>query len=426
MNYAVVGMGRSGEAARRLLLRLGHSPDNITTFDEKPGVAEFCDPAQLLEQRKPQVFVVSPGYPLSKPWLSEAKKNGAQITSELSLASELLGTEKIIGITGSVGKSTTIALVGEGARLVDPNCFVGGNFGTPLCDYVIQRLEGLRPQAEWLILELSSFQLENCAGLKLDLGAITYLGPNHLERYRDLEDYYMRKWSLFGICRGPVFLNRNGGALEAFLKSHPQPRAELVSRHDVVLQPFHLPEAALLGAHQQDNLAVAVSLARAAGFGDAAIEQMKRFPGLSHRLENVGTFHGVRVVNDSKATALESVLIAAQSCLAEDQQLHLLLGGKDKNLPWKMLSIFAGDPRIKPVFFGQCGAIAQKQSGLSGPCFNQLGEAIAYCLKNCSTGDTVLLSPGGTSMDEFKNFEERGDFFTRFVVQNQDLIRRGT
>lgn len=417
MIYAIVGMGRSGEAAKRFLERTGVLSEDIVTFDAKAGAARYSDPEKMFRNHEIGTLVVSPGVPLSLPWIRDALRRGVALTSELSLAAADLTDERIVAVTGSVGKSTTVALLGEGAKTVDPNVFVGGNFGIPLCEYATKLREGLRARARWIILELSSFQLENCEGLRPDFGAITSLTANHLERYDSKDHYYVTKWAMTNICRGPVYLNVHGGELMSFARGRPGNWVP-VDRDDPMFAAFHLEESALLGLHNRDNLAVAASIALQADWGKKAVEAMKAFPGLSHRLENLGDIRGVRMVNDSKATALDSVKIAVNACLEElnpGTKLFLLLGGKDKNLPWEELRVLSAEPKLRPIFFGQCGEVAKQRTGLEGPRVEKLAEAIDQALQSAKAGDTILLSPGGTSLDEFKNFEERGKYFSERV-----------
>ncbi|HRO66597.1 MAG TPA: UDP-N-acetylmuramoyl-L-alanine--D-glutamate ligase, partial [Pseudobdellovibrionaceae bacterium] len=393
MIYAIVGLGRSGLAAKKYLERRGLNPQEIVTFDSKSENADYKDPLLLMKEVKPSVLVVSPGVPLSMPWIEEAKKKGVRITSEISLACEVLTSEKLIGVTGSVGKSTTVALLGAGARAIDPHAFVGGNFGVPFCEYAVDLLSGKRARASWIILELSSFQLENSEGLRLHLGAVTSLTANHLERYRDQEHYYETKGRLRDHCVGPIFLNRAGGDLAGWAATHPG-NWVLTDPSSSSLSSSDLSSAKLIGRHNQDNLALAASVALAAGWPRASIQAMKEFAGLPHRLEDAGTFRGVRYINDSKATALSSVLIAAHAVLEsvpEGKNLFLLLGGRDKNLPWKELSDLGRRQNIRFLFFGECAAHARAASGLEGPLFDHLREALLQARAQARSGDSVLL-----------------------------------
>lgn len=415
---AIVGMGKSGEATRRLLLELGFPSQSVLTFDVKLDSADYKDPEELMTKARPQTLVVSPGVPLSASWIVKAKEQGAKITSEISLASSCLTTEKLMGITGSVGKSTTVSLLGAGLESFSKSGFIGGNLGFPFADYTADVLQGKRPKADWVVLELSSYQLENCENLKLDYSAITYFTSNHLERYDSLEHYYRTKWNILTLTKNAMFLNSEGGDLVEYFKKNGSEQVKVISKADPTLAHFQLDKAQLIGQHNQDNLALASALAIAAGWPTAAIEGMKSFKGLAHRLENLGFTKGVRFINDSKATAMDSVLIAATAAfdtLEKNGKLYLLLGGRDKNLPWQDLAPLKNLKDIEFVFFGECREIAKQKSELPGESFVHLYEALDLVFKKAQRHDTVLLSPGGTSLDEFKSFEDRGNFFKKKV-----------
>lgn len=416
---AVVGMGLSGEAARRLLLLNGVKPADLCTFDEKPGAADFHDPEKMLAERDPQTLVVSPGVPLAKEWIEDFREHGGLVTSELALGLHFLTNERLIGVTGSVGKSTTVSLLEAALKAFSPASFVGGNIGRPLADYAADLCERKRAPAPWVVLELSSYQLENCGNLHCELSAITYLTPNHLERYPSLQAYYDQKWELVGRTTRAVILNNHGGDLKKYAKGR-KASAELLwtDQNDEELASLELDHAKLLGSHNQDNLAMAAKLAREAGWPEAAFQGIQDFPGLPHRMENLGLRQKIRFVNDSKATTIESVKTAAIGLYEQMDRktnLVLILGGRDKNLPWQELSELKKVQKLKPVYFGECGEKARQQSGLEGQVFPKLKDAVAALHSIATAGDTVLLSPGGTSLDEFKNFEERGKFFAEAV-----------
>jgi UDP-N-acetylmuramoylalanine--D-glutamate ligase len=417
---AILGMGKSGEAAKRLLLLSGFSEDEVVTFDSKMDSVDYKDPFQLFSIAKPGTLVVSPGFPLSTPWLKDAISGGVHITSEISLACAYLSTEKIIGVTGSVGKSTTVSLLQSGLDSFSSSNFVGGNLGTPFAEYASDLIEGKRGVADWIALELSSYQLENCDGLVLDYSAITFFTSNHLERYEDLQQYYDTKWNILSITKCKMLLNRNGGDLIKYsIHKEGGEKIRIISKDDSRLSALQLEKALLIGKHNQDNLALAASLAIESAWPISSIKGMKSFTGLPHRLENLGEKAGIRFINDSKATALDSVLIATTEVIDSlniDTNLFLLLGGRNKNLPWEQLKSLNSPKVIKFVFFGECREEAQQKSQLLGPSFPSLGEALAFTFKNAQQGDTVLLSPGGTSLDEFKSFEERGNFFKNKIA----------
>ncbi len=416
LNYpiAIVGMGLTGESILRLLLAAGISRDQIFTFDQK-APADFSQSDDLI-QKKVRTICLSPGISLKTPWIQDLKTNGCQITSELEIAFSFLTNERVVAITGSVGKSTTTALLGVGARFEDKNSFAGGNLGFPLADYVTGLLAG-KPRAKFILLELSSYQLETFKNLKAEIGVITYLSPNHLERYASLEEYYNAKISMLAKCKR-VVANQNGGDNRSKLTS-----SEIIwteGQSDSFQKRLsRTPE--LIGLHNLDNLAVAFKVASLLGWDKKANEEMLSFRGLPHRMENLGwssSSDGNKIlfINDSKGTTMDSVIEAVRSI--QDQvvgDLHILLGGKDKNLPWEQLSQLKSSKFIFH-FFGQCASVVETKSGLTGNNYSTLKACLDSLPKLLKNNDVVLLSPGGTSLDEFKNFEDRGNFFKNWVL----------
>jgi UDP-N-acetylmuramoylalanine--D-glutamate ligase len=418
---AIIGMGITGESVLELLTSCGISKDDIFTFDKKRE-AHFSHSDELIQKGKPKTLIVSPGVPLSSLWIQEFKSKGGIILSELSLANSLLSTEKIIAVTGSLGKSTTVSLLEAGLKKSQKlSSFVGGNLGVPLAVYANQRVLGTQASAvDWVVLELSSYQLENFSDLKADFSALTYLTPNHLERYLDLEAYYKSKWILTSLTQGQIVLNQKGGDLFkwALQNIDTKQSSRYIWTHSgsEIISKYSLQNRKLIGSHNLDNMAVAAQLAELAAFDSVCFEGMKQFAGLPHRSENLGLVDGIRYINDSKATTMESVKTAVQSTLEDvsaQNFCHLLLGGKDKNLPWNELFELKKEPRLKFYFFGQCRDVAKSLSQLDGPQFEKMTDAINYCQNQAHNGDTILLSPGGTSLDEFKNFEDRGEVFQK-------------
>lgn len=406
---AIIGLGVSGESAYKLLRALGLPKSDVATYDKK-NPADFSDELQLIQNFKPKTLLVSPGVPLKQDWIQKFLAAGGKLTSELSLATALLTDEKIIAVTGSVGKSTTVSILGAGAKAADPFCFVGGNLGLPLASYVTDLLAGSRKKATWVVLELSSYQLENYENLRSEISALVSLVPNHLERYDSLEDYYRTKWSLADKTASTLVLNKNGGDLFAWAKN-------LTTRASIVWPEPTNAKIQLLGSHNRDNFALAQKISELAGWPAESLEKMQSFSGLAHRLENISAAGGPLIVNDSKSTTVESVRSAVQSLQsAYSGTLHLLLGGKDKNLPWEELSKFL-PANTQVYFFGECAQLAKSKSAVPGDIFESLAPAIASAFGSLKKGDCLVLSPGGTSFDEFKNFEQRGDFFKAEILK---------
>jgi UDP-N-acetylmuramoylalanine--D-glutamate ligase len=424
---ALLGLGISGRAARRLLKLAGVANEQIAVLDKDPAKATHADGESLMRDFKPRTLVVSPGYPLSTPWIRQAQASGVKITSEINLACATLRGERIIGVTGALGKSTTVSLIGAGLRAVDANSFTGGNLGEPLADYAADVLEGKRPRANWIALELSSFQLENCAHLKLETGVITYLCANHLERYASLRAYYDWKWSIATLGTPRLVLNAGSADLVKDAEERGIRNAVWASRDRGPLPSSFLEAARLPGLHNQDNLCVAAAALQASALPEACVEALGQFPGLAHRLENLGCLAGVHVFNDSKATSIVSVESALASLLGDRRfsrgTLYCLLGGRDKKLPWKDLASWRDRAGLRFAFFGEAATLIKQDSGLEGEVFQGLRAALEALRPMLKPEDTLLLSPGGTSLDEFKNFEDRGE---RFGAWARELFGKAT
>jgi UDP-N-acetylmuramoylalanine--D-glutamate ligase len=407
----IVGLGKSGHAALNYLIASGASKDDIITFDEKDSSATYSSWAKLLEavSNMKGTLVVSPGVPLLSPGIQSLRQSGWIVSSEISLACEQLKDEVLVGITGSVGKSTVTSLLGVAALSVDENAFVGGNLGTPFCDYALRVQQGGK-RAKYVVLELSSYQLENCKNLSLNFSALTYLAPNHLERYESLDAYYQTKCLIGDITKHVCVLN---GRCKEVLKYQSKIKCPTILAND---QPTKI---SLIGEHNVENYLVAETLCDQLKFGAPAKAAMQQFQGLPHRLETIGVFNEIIFINDSKATAMDSVLVATRGALErlkKGRTLYLLLGGKDKNLPWENLNILKNNSSLRFVFFGACGELARTKSQLPGDFFAQLKLACEFIFNKANANDIVLLSPGGTSLDEFRNFEDRGDHFKKYVV----------
>lgn len=411
--FVVVGLGKSGISAAQLLKCAGLNDSEVLLFDEKKegDLKTWEDIAAL----NAGTLVVSPGVPLKGPHIQKLFALNWQITSEITLACQFLTDEKVIGITGSVAKSTVTSLVGAALKAEDDHAFVGGNLGVPFCEYALGLLNG-KSKARYIVLELSSYQLENCKDLNLETSAITFLSANHLERYASVEEYYMTKCNIGTMTQKLCVLN---AASEDNVKytSRVAGKTLLTSSAKFSDQPL-LKKVKLLGVHNKDNFCVAYELVKAMGLSDQAIQAMCNFTGLEHRIEFVAEHKGVSYINDSKATAMDSVFVAVKAAQEKADQglVYSLLGGRDKNLPWEELKVLAQEKQIQPVFFGACGELARAKMQMPHrPYFASLNEALDEVFKMTKANDVVLLSPGGTSLDEFKNFEERGNFFKEKV-----------
>jgi UDP-N-acetylmuramoylalanine--D-glutamate ligase len=463
----ILGAARQGLALARWLsihgaqVTLSDSRSSEDLHIARESLAEFQitwalggHPLGLLDST--DVLCLSGGVPLTLPIVAEAIKRGIPLSNDSQIFMEIVPC-RTIGITGSAGKTTTTTLVGQMAKLTYqntegskqnqnsafrrlPSAYVGGNIGDPLINYVDNI------QAEDIaILELSSFQLDQMT-ISPNIAAILNITPNHLDRHGTMEAYTAAKarilefqskvdvailgrddkgaWSLRNKVKGKLFtfsLNE----LEEGLSGAYDQDGLLSLRDGNAYMPLLLREKIMLrGDHNLLNVLAAFTIGHAAGFPlDVMLEAVEEFRGVPHRLELVREWNGVRWYNDSIATAPERAVAAIR---AFDEPIVLLLGGRDKDLPWEDLMQLAGERVDHIVLFGEAAEKIQEtvsSLGLREKRFtltrtNGLQEAVRKAAEVAESGDVVLLSPGGTSFDEFKDFAERGE---RFRVWVQEL-----
>lgn len=371
MRYAIAGKGRSGRAAYDFLHKIGNE-------------AVFLDDADATLTAGHLVgfdaIILSPGIPRTHPAIVSAQ---VPIYNEIDIAAPYLPTCRFVGITGTNGKSTTTALLGHIVSVYEPNTFVGGNLGRPLCEALTTG-----EQPKFAILELSSFQLETISKLKLDVAALLNLTPDHLDRYPNVEAYYATKRKIFDLVK------------EDGVKITPNPA--------FTKGGFLFPKK-LLGEHNAQNTRAAILVAKALGIPDSVIQEgLDTFPGIAHRLEILGTKNGVTWINDSKATNVESAM-AALACF--DSGVHLILGGHGKGASYEPLVQAAQKCAQKIYVIGEDASNITKAFMGNVIQANTLQNAVALAHQNTQPGEIVLLSPACASYDQFKNFEHRGDVF---------------
>jgi UDP-N-acetylmuramoylalanine--D-glutamate ligase len=450
----VVGLARSGVAAARLLAREGA---RVTVTDLRSEAELLPRLAALagLEIRRAlgghagagigsaDLVVLSPGVPGDLPELAEARRRGVPIWAEVELGARFLGGTPVLGITGTNGKSTTTALLGE-LLASDRPTFTGGNLGTPLCDHV---LSGARADAA--VLELSSFQIEGVRSLRPRVAAVLNVTPDHLDRYRDLEDYAAAKARLFAL-QGPgdaaVANARDGralamasasrGTLFTFGFGPPAPRAardpggepaadgatEIWLRPDGggAAEHYRLANRALRGRHNRENAMAAALCARLLGVpGELVQRGLDGFRGLPHRLEVVSERGGVEWVNDSKATNVDSTRVGLSAFPAGAPRVVLVMGGRGKGAPYAPLrDLLPG--RVKVLLtIGEDGPAVARELGDLAPteACGDLPGAVRRAAALALPGDVVLLSPACASYDQFRDYEERGAAFRRLVQE---------
>lgn len=444
----VLGLGREGKALAKFL---SHKGARVTVSDLKSPEDLSQEIAELEEMQvhfvmggHPETLLegadavyVSPGVPRDIPFLKEAFRRGVRLESETRLFFSLCRAP-IIGITGSSGKTTTTSLVGEMLKASGKEIYVGGNIGAPL----LEKVEEISPRA-WVVLELSSFQLENLE-TSPEIACILNITPNHLDRHHTMEAYLAAKLNILryqnsvdtailgwdnpttrGLreeCRGRVlFFSRqripNGGAFVH--------QDQIILRQDGqedAISP--LSAVRLLGEHNLQNVLAACAIASAAGADITAMAQtISTFTGLEHRLEPVRELGGVKYYNDSIATAPERTIAALRSF---SQPNILLAGGREKHLPLQELAnIITENVRVL-ILFGEAARLignavdeAKKNNRTEKPELvyaQDLARAVDIARKAARPGEIVLLSPACASFDTYRDFEERGRHFKSLVV----------
>jgi len=449
----VIGAARQGTAVSRYLAGKGA---HVTLTDVRPAselsinLDEFVQlgiqlalgghPLTLLDDV--DIICVSGGVPFTIPFIQTAKQRNIPLTNDSQIFLEACSAP-VIGITGSAGKTTTTALVGLMAQKYfemkqsSHRAWVGGNIGNPLIEQVDQIQED-----DLVILELSSFQLELMT-LSPQIAAILNITPNHLDRHGTMQAYIAAKSRILKFQhQGDVaILNREDPVawslatqLKSDLISFGYRKPELgmngtyIEKEAIWLQIGHqkvkmlpLEWIQLRGEHNVSNVLAACAIAAAASLALPAIQTaIEEFKGLPHRLEFVRTINGVDWYNDSIATAPERTMAAIKSF---EGPLVLLLGGRDKNLPWADLVQLVHQRVRAVVLFGEAAGLIQKALGplkkgeslQSVTKCNSLEEAVQEAARLAKPSDTILLSPGGTSFDTFKDFEERGEYFKKLV-----------
>jgi len=428
LNYAnqhvlVLGAARSGRAAVDLLLRAGA---RVTVYDRKAAALESLPAAaQRLSGDAPPDYarfdavVASPGFP------TEARAN---LVPEVDLAAQFLDA-KLVGITGSNGKSTTTTLVGEILAAAGFATGVGGNIGTALCELVGK---GYR----WVVAELSSFQLEHARDLHADVAVLLNLAPDHLDRHGSLERYGEAKARLALLQRQEAWLvaNHEDEWARSVAKRAPahvawfatsvrvdtgacrDGESLLVTRDGAVRARIPLAELSDASRRPLDNALAAAAAADLAGAGADAIHSvLSRFQGLPHRVRDVCVRAGVRYVDDSKAT---NPAAAVASLLSQTQRVVWLAGGRNKGLDFAPLADAAKRARVRVAFvFGESAEDLQR--ALGGACrverVTTLADAVTYAAASARPGDVVLLAPACASFDQFTSFEDRGRQFAELA-----------
>ena len=438
----ILGLARQGVALARYLSEQGAQ---VVVSDQQSAAQlaeplaalsglpiEFAlggHPASLLAGAS--LLCLSGGVSADLPLARQAVAQGVPLSNDSQIFLEAVPAGvQVVGITGSAGKTTTTTLVG---RMLETK-FVGGNIGRPL----IGDLARMRP-GDTVVMELSSFQLEIMT-LSPQIAAMLNVTPNHLDRHGSMAAYAQAKshilrhqgpegvvvlgrddpgaMALAPLAHGRVHYFSTQGPVEegAFLEGDRL----MLARGGQAVAVAALADIELRGQHNVLNVLAAIAISAAAGAMPEAMRAgLVGFRGVAHRLELVRERGGVRWYNDSIATAPERVIAALRSF---DEPIILLLGGRDKHLPWADLARLVSERVKAAVLFGDAGPLIEQVLAAAGvpperrPRFDTLAPAVSAAAGLAQPGDVVLLSPGCTGYDEFKDFAERGEKFRQWVL----------
>ncbi len=418
-NVLVVGLAKSGVAAARLLRKQGA---HVTVADEKPrrelssvlrelpkgvsakvGSSKFFSPAYDL-------IVISPGVPWDHPDLVKARKHGIPVWPELELGWRNCRPNETVAITGTNGKTTTTALIAHILKTARRSVVVGGNIGTPLSALT----EKISTQTS-LVLEVSSYQLEAHRTFHPNVGVFLNLTPDHLKRHGTMEGYAAAKARLFALMtpNDTAVLNGKDKWCRSVARDIYAKKVFFPNWTDQELaKSIRLP-----GAHNMENAMAAAGACRALGVSASDIRRgLASFKGVPHRIEIVRELDGVRYVNDSKATNVDSTMVALKSFKG---RIRLILGGEHKGSPYTPLKPLIKRRVIEILTIGEAAPIIAKDLKGAAPIVacETLAHAVRSAHQHARRGDVVLLSPACASFDQFKNFEHRGHEFVRLVTQ---------
>jgi UDP-N-acetylmuramoylalanine--D-glutamate ligase len=439
----VVGLGRTGEAAADFLLARGA---RVVVTDARPEsdlpqvAARLRNLGAVVELgghldstfTGADLILLSPGVPPEIRPLALARAHGVPITGEIELASRYVSAP-IIAVTGTNGKTTVTSLLGEIIRKAGRKAFVGGNIGNPLIEFVAGGEE-----VEFVVLEVSSFQLETIEEFKPEVGLWLNATPDHLDRYHSLEDYYLAKARLFRrqSADDVAVLNADDPVVTAvptrarrllFSRLGQVESGAWLQGDRLVFRPdggakeeLPLADIKLVGAHNQENIMAAVLCSLALGLDFAPVAAaVSAFTGLPHRVELVGEYHGVRYYDDSKGTNVGAVI---KSLEGFTNPVILIAGGRDKAGDFRPLKELVRQKVKLLVLIGEAAADMNKILGgeTETVIAKDMAEAVALSSQRSLPGDVVLLSPACASFDMFRDYGHRGRVFADLVGKVTD------
>jgi UDP-N-acetylmuramoylalanine--D-glutamate ligase len=437
---AVLGLGSSGEAAAQLLRLQGAE---VTVFDsgdpdpekvrslEQRGISTVIGPAANQAAAGYDVTVLSPGIDPAVPLVQNFVRRGARFTGEIELAFQSCN-RPVIAVTGTNGKTTTTQLIEAMLNAAGIRAVACGNIGMPFSDAV-----QAQDVFDVFAVEVSSFQLETISSFRPKIAVWLNLAPDHLDRYPSFERYRQAKLRIFENQQADDFAVVNWDSdlpnlaaqtisFSATERQTPNAKrqtltADLTLRANTILfrgQPvLNLSETHLAGIHQAENLMASLGTAFALKIPwREARKGLCEYRALPHRCEPVGEIDGVRYINDSKATNVDALAKALESQIAP---VILIAGGKDKGLKFQEIADLVRSKVKHAVLIGEIAGDLMREWADIIPCSvsKTLADAVAAARRAAQSGDVVLLSPGTSSYDMFKDYADRGDQFREIVKE---------
>jgi UDP-N-acetylmuramoylalanine--D-glutamate ligase len=435
----VLGAGKSGVASAKFLVERGAT---VALHDAKP-LGEWSDEARFLKEKgialiageipswlldQIELIVISPGVPLKTVPERKLKSEHCEVIGEVELAYGFL-KGKIVGITGSNGKTTTTTLIGELLKNARIATQVGGNIGTPL----LSLTENSREDG-WTVVELSSFQLETIKDFRANVAVALNVTPNHLDRYDSFDDYAAAKKRIFRNQNSEdvAILNADDEFTFSWSKNL-KARVILFSTARELEEGFFLrgrglimrdgatekilttrDEMKLRGIHNVQNVLASFAAGAVCGASfESMRETVKDFRGVEHRLEFVSEIAGVKFFNDSKATSVDATMKALEALSDEPGKIILILGGRGKNAPYAPLAELIEKKVRALVLIGEDADNIETQLKNYATIIRagDMHDAVRKSFDAAQTGDAILLAPACASFDMFKSFEERGSVF---------------
>ena len=378
------------------------------------------------------LIVISPGVPSKSSFVLELEEKGKDIISEIEFASYFIES-KIIGITGSNGKSTVTSMIYHILKESGVEATIGGNIGIPLIKFAEEN-------SEYFVVELSSFQLEKIKKFKPFISVLLNITPDHLDRYSNFEDYAIAKFNIFKNQKDTDFavlniedeyIKNNLNTIKAskVLYSIRKENVNIYTKNNKIIykdeEVLNFSDIPLLGIHNIENTMAVVGVMKIVGLKNSEIKKgIKTFKGLEHRTELCGEINGVKFINDSKATNIDATY---KALISFDSPIILILGGKDKGGDFTVLNDLIKSKVKKLILIGAAREKIKKQldKDIEFIEVNTMEEAVRTSYSLAEKGDLVLLSPACASFDMYKNFEERGRDFKNLVKMLKKEIENG-